>query len=276
MKNILIIGFGKAGSHLYYALKKVRKYKTDSFELRRFRKQVDDADIIFITAQDSKISIVVHDTLKLKLNFKNKFVYHVSGSLTSDELKGFQKAGAVTGSFHPVQTFESVTNKDKGRFKNIYIALEGLTKATKQGKEIAVALGAKSFVLSKKDKVLHHINCVFSSGFLVSHLSGLSEFRSNKKGHKIGFNNRSFFSIYRPLAEQTLANIANKGLKKSLTGPFERNDLATIKKHLIALKKTKLLNYYKELGTISAQIALNKKSIDRNAYNLIIKLLKKS
>lgn len=276
MKNILVIGFGKAGSHLYYALKKIRKYKTDRFDLRRFKKQVAEADVIFITAQDEKISIIVHDTLKLKLNFRNKFVYHVSGSLTSDELKGFQKKGAVTGSFHPVQTFDSVTKKDNGRFKNIYIALEGQQKAVTLGREIAKLFGAKSFVISKNDKVLHHINCVFSSGFLVSHLSNLQEVRGNNKGRKFGFYNHSFFGIYRPLVEQTLTNIASKGIEASLTGPFERNDLATIKKHLAALKKTKLLNYYREQGTISAQIALNKKSIDRNAYNIIIKLLNKS
>jgi predicted short-subunit dehydrogenase-like oxidoreductase (DUF2520 family) len=52
-----------------------------------------------------------------------------------------------------------------------------------------------------------------------------------------------------PIIAQTLQNIEQYGLKRSLSGPIPRGDIETIEKHLKALKKDKrLLKIYRELS----------------------------
>jgi predicted short-subunit dehydrogenase-like oxidoreductase (DUF2520 family) len=257
--NIVIIGYGKLGSHLFYALKKkgsvpvVIKSPKNKITASLIKK----ADIIFIAVQDSKIKSAAN-SLKI-FDLKNKYIYHTSGSLTSDELQELVKKGAVTGSFHPVQTFESMAKKDEERFNDIYTALEGSSKSIKKAAEISKLLGSKTVILTKRNKVYHHMCCVIASNFMAALMHHI-EVIGSKKIRKNGFNNLSFFNIYKPLAEQTLDNIAKKGAVKSLTGPIERNDIYTVTKHLESTDN-ELLPVYVLMGIETVKLSLKKKSL---------------
>jgi predicted short-subunit dehydrogenase-like oxidoreductase (DUF2520 family) len=286
MDKVIIIGYGKLGSHIYYALKKSRKVKitgtVKTVKSKLSPALVNNADIIFITTQDSKIKNVIKTLLHKSFNLKEKFIFHTSGSLTSDELSLFAGKGAFIGSFHPVQTFESPAKRDEGRFKNIYIAIEGSEKAVKKAGQIAGYLGSKKIVIPKKNKVYHHICCVIASNFMTTLMSQIDKIgvkmkggNSNKQIRKNGFNNLSFFNIYKPLASQTLENIAKKGAVKSLTGPFERNDLETIIKHLNTLGG-ELLPIYILMGIETVKLSLEKKSIMLKDAKDILKTFDKS
>src|SRR4030095_6485024 len=169
MDKVLIIGYGKLGSHLYYALKKTRRFKfkiVKNSPSKPNTSVVNNANIIFICTQDSKIKNAVKKLTAGQYLLKNKFICHTSGSLTSLELEKLSKKGAYIGSFHPVQTFEKKTGKDSGRFKDIYIAVEGNPKAVKKGFQIARLIKSKPFEISKDNKIYHHICCVIASNFL--------------------------------------------------------------------------------------------------------------
>lgn len=286
MNKVIIIGYGKLGSHLYYALRKSRKVKiTRTVKAANSKLSpvlINNSDIIFITTQDSKIKNVVKTLSHKSFDLKGKFIFHTSGSLTSDELSLLAGNGASLGSFHPVQTFESPAKKDEGRFKNIYIAIEGNEKAVKKAGQIAGYLGSKKIVISKENKVYHHICCVIASNFMTTLISQIDKIgiimkdgKSNKQIRKNGFNNLSFFNIYKPLASQTLENIAKKGAVKSLTGPFERNDLETIIKHLNTLG-SELLPIYILMGIETVKLSLEKKSITLKDAKDILKTFDKS
>ena len=182
------------------------------------------------------------------------------------------KKGADTGSFHPVQTFEKVINKYSRRFKGIYIALEGNLKAVKKGMQISKSIGAKPFVISKENKIYHHICCVFASNFLAVLMRQIEK-TGSKKIRINGFKNLSFFSIYKPLASQTLDNIAVKGAVKSLSGPVERNDLDTILHHIKALnnKHDDVLSIYLLMGIETVKLALEKKTLTPKEAKKILK-----
>lgn len=286
MESIVIIGFGKVGSHLYYALKKTGKYRLSRVDtrhsLRNSSSIINKAGIIFICVQDSSISSTAKKLAGIKKGFEGKIIFHTSGSMTSEELLPLNKREAFTASFHPVQTFEAETKKDRGRLSNIYIAIEGSKQAITKGKLLAKSLGAFPFIISKKDKVYHHICCVIASNFLTALIGNIGQIGA-KKIRINGFKNLSFFNIYKPLAVQTLKNIAAKGASKSLTGPVERNDLKTITKHIAALRSLPedLLSIYSLLGIETVKLALKKKSISPkeaktllNTFNKYIKINK--
>lgn len=287
----IIIGYGKLGSHLHHALKKAGKVK--SFTIIRSRKAtlspaaVKNSDIIFITTQDSKIKNAVKLLAQKQFELGGKFIYHTSGSLTSDELSPLAAKGAYTASLHPVQTFESPVKKDEGRFRGIYIAIEGAPAAVKKAAVLARSMKAHTLNLAKEDKVYHHICCVIASNFVTTLISQIEQVGKVMKldskaagrgitgGQKNGFNNHTFFNIYKPLASQTIENIAMRGAVKSLTGPFERNDLDTIIKHLGALGG-ELLPIYILMGIETVKLSLEKKSIKLKDASQILKTFDKS
>jgi predicted short-subunit dehydrogenase-like oxidoreductase (DUF2520 family) len=273
MENILIIGYGKLGSHLYYALKKSPQFKISGVIKNSLKKinpaLVNNSNIIFICTQDNKIPVVTKKLSDKSFSLKSKYVYHTSGSLNSDVLVSLGKKGANTGSFHPVQTFEAIAKKDLGRFKKKYIAVEGNKKAVKKAQYLARSIKAIPFEISKNNKVYHHICCVVASNYTAS-LMRVIEKIAAKKIRINGFKNFSFFNIYKPLAEQTLENIAKKGAAKSLTGPIERNDMETVTSHLKALTG-EFFPVYLLLGLETVKLALEKKSITFSDADKLLK-----
>lgn len=278
LQDILILGYGKLGSHLYHALKKSGKYnlsvvKKKSTGSKTFIELVKNSDIIFICVQDSLIEKTAAKIAGYNLDLKDKIVFHTSGALTSDVLIALNKAGASTASFHPVQTFADKTSSYSSLFSNIYTAIEGSEKAVKAGKKIAQSLGAIPYIIKKKDKALHHICCVMASNFL-SALASKIEDIPGKKIRINGFNQNRFLNIYIPLAKQTLENISAKGSQNALTGPVERNDKKTIEKHLqeLAVTDNNLLMFYILMGIETVKLALKKKSLNNSQAKQLYKL----
>ncbi len=278
MDKITIIGFGKLGSHLYYALKKSRKNISivRNSRYRYAKKDIKNSDIIFICTQDSKISSAVKKLSAASADLKGKFIFHTSGSMDSGELDPLKTLGAETASFHPVQTFEQKASKDEGRFRNIYIAAEGTKKAEQKAKLTAKKLGAKPLVVSKKNKVYHHLCCVMASNFLSTLIRQIEKTGSGKIRIN-GFKNPNFFNIYMPLALQSLKNASIKGAARSLSGPIERNDINTVSRHLEALKKgpEDVYSFYLLMGIETIKLALEKKSISSKDAKIFLNLFSK-
>lgn len=282
MENFLIIGYGKLGSHLRHSLKSryvdsgISVIKDKKASNAEYKKAVEKAAVIFICVQDSNISAVVKNIAGSKAKLKGKFIYHTSGALTSGEMDILTKSGAYCASFHPVQTFEKGTSKHAGRFEGIYIAIEGNKNAVKKAAVLARKLRSNPFTISRQNKIYHHICCVMASNYLTVlnskiEKTGFSKIKIN------GFNKLKFFSIYMPLAKQTLDNISLNGAAASLTGPVERNDIITIESHLKAIKSTGKdnLHYYILMGIETVKLALEKKSITKPNANRIYKLFSK-
>jgi predicted short-subunit dehydrogenase-like oxidoreductase (DUF2520 family) len=287
MNNAFIIGFGKLGSHLFYALKQTGLYKY-IYTKNSNREEINNSNlkasnVIFICTEDERIPFAVNEIADSHINLHNKLVFHTSGALKADILHLLKKKGAQIGSFHPVQTFEQVVKRYDKRFEGISIALEGDRNAVLRGGKIALALGSVPFRIRSKDKILHHICCVESSNYLVSHfklindISGkISAKSTNKKILKNGFNKRSFFDIYKPLILQTLLNVSKKGIRNSLTGPIERNDLKTINLHLKAIKESipEIMQQYVIMAIETVKLAVEKGSLNNKEAAVIRKLLK--
>ena len=66
-----------------------------------------------------------------------------------------------------------------------------------------------------------------------------------------------------PLIKGNIENIFNKGCKEALTGPVERNDIKTVKKHLEALNDNKIKQAYIETAKIIVDLA-EQKNPDRD------------
>ena len=229
----------------------------------------DKSHLVFVTTPDDVISEVVS---RIRWH-KGQNIAHCSGAHSTDILETSKKLGAITGCFHPLQTFASV-EKAIENLPGSTFGIEAEEPLLTTLKEMATALSCNWVILTAEDKVLYHTAAVFACNYLVTLVKLATDLWQD-----FGVPREQAIKALLPLLRGTLSNIETIGLPNCLTGPIARGDLGTIRKHLEALEKekTQLLSSYKQLGLQTIPIALEKGKIDsekaQELHNLLSRQL---
>lgn len=257
-KGITIIGTGAVGSALAFALDQ-QGFEIASLINRNPDKAKKIADeinvtnvfadissesvtgnIIFICVPDDEISGVVASLVKLQ--FRDRFVYHTSGIHDVDILRPL--IGNEIGSTHPIQPFSNV-NPDI--FRDIWVTLNGSEKAKKRAEEIFKVLGSKTLHVDSEMKARLHLAAVMISNYLVT--------LSKAADEVAGLTDPKLTDVMLPLLQQTVRNITEKDFAEALSGPIKRGDTGTIQKHLELIKHDQELTIlYKQLGKYTLKL----------------------
>ena len=209
-----------------------KKYRLD-FYASVISKIPVNQGIFFITVPDGQIPDVDGKLASLGLDFKKSLFIHTSGSETSSALKNLQKKGGITASFHIMQTFPSLKPTD---IRNSFAAIETKSRAAEKFLfDLAMTMDLKSFRITEEEKVFYHLAGVFTANFLNSNFSAAEKLLNNT-----AIGEGQHFNLFEPIITTTLSNIKNYGVAESLSGPVQRGDFLTIKKHIDALKKSKV------------------------------------
>jgi predicted short-subunit dehydrogenase-like oxidoreductase (DUF2520 family) len=192
------------------------------------------SEIVWLAISDSAIRECARSLSRLA-NWKGKVVLHSSGALSSKELETLKRRGAFVASAHPMMTF---VPGQAPKMSNVVWTVEGDPRATSAVREMVAALGGLSLTIEKKQKALYHAFAAFLSPLLLVYLEAAAEL-----GLASGIARRDLAPLMRPIMEQTLhnafANLGKKGeLGKAFSGPLIRGDVATIQRHLRALKSS--------------------------------------
>jgi predicted short-subunit dehydrogenase-like oxidoreductase (DUF2520 family) len=256
--NIAVIGAGKIAYSLVYALVKKnyrvkliisRSYNAAKFlagknSVKSYSDDLTNLDskikVVFISVPDGQIKIVADKIANLNINFRNTLFIHLSGTENVSKLNSLKKKGGFTASFHIMQTFPS---KRIVKIENCFASIQTENKfAEKYLLKLAENLKLKPFKLDPGDKAAYHLAGVFASNFLVGNMFDSDNIFEIEK-IKSSYNN---FDFLFPIISSTFDNIKKLGSSKALSGPVERGDLFTIKRHTYALKRqnrNKKLNY---------------------------------
>jgi predicted short-subunit dehydrogenase-like oxidoreductase (DUF2520 family) len=192
-----------------------------------------ESDIIFLTVPDNTIK-AVWDILKaipIPTLIQDKIICHCSGALSSKIFDGIENENCQAHgySFHP---FFAVSSKYES-YKEISRAcftLEGSEKYLQQLKKLFEQLGNPAYIIDEKQKTEYHAAAVFLSNHVIA-LAHTSE----KMLKKCGFDDEFIQTAFQTLFLGNCEKIAANGTVNALTGPVERNDLSTIRKHLECL-----------------------------------------
>jgi predicted short-subunit dehydrogenase-like oxidoreductase (DUF2520 family) len=158
-------------------------------------------------------------------------VFHTSGALTHRALQPLAEAGALTLSFHPLQTFTPDT--PPSAFEGIYCGVEaGSASAQAFGRAMAEALGARPLDLDAEAKPAYHLAATLASNGLVALLAMTDEVLT-----QAGLTEPSAASLMAPLVEQTWTHLQEGGPAGALTGPAARGDRDTIATHVETLRE---------------------------------------
>lgn len=247
--NIAVIGAGKIAYSLVHALVKKNykvkliisnnfnsaKHLAKKFHIKDYTNNLAQLDpqikVLFISVPDNQIKITSNKLARLKINFCNSLFIHLSGAENISVLNSLHIKGALTASFHIMQAFPS---KRIVKVENCYAAIETENKFAERFLfNIAENLKLRPFKLGTEEKSLYHLAGVFASNFIVGNIFNSKNIFDIRKSQN-NYNNLDFLL---PILKSTISNIKKLGNSKSLSGPIERGDLSTIKKHIKSLKK---------------------------------------
>lgn len=207
-------------------------------------KQLNPADVYLIATPDDSIELVSQQLAKQSLLSKATVVFHCSGLLSSECLDSLAQLGCYTASIHPLFSFSNVI-VDLDAFKGTYCAFEGHKLALEKLLPLFRAIDSHLFLIEKNNKALYHVASVFASNYLVT-LASMAEVCYKKAG----LSRQLAKILTQTLMAQTLNKIqCLDDASTALTGPLQRRDRSTLKKHLQVLKPfSDLAGAYKSLA----------------------------
>ena len=263
--NIGFIGAGKVGCTLgkyfsqdaetvvkgYYsrstAEEAARFTGSDCYETMKER--ISDCDMIFLTVPDGSIQ----DTWKRirEYDIRGKTVCHCSGAMSSqDAFSGIEEAEAFGYSVHPLFAVSDKYHAYR-ELPGVFFTLEGMESAgAREIRRILSALGNPYRTIEGKDKITYHCAAAMASN-LVCGLVG----QSIALMERCGFTEEEAVQALAPILIGNMSHIAEKGPAASLTGPIERNDIDTVRKHIACMADDSEQELYSLLSRRLVQMA---------------------
>lgn len=235
---------------------------TNTNQYTELEKLVEDSDVIFLTVTDGQIGNVWSQLKSSQIN--NKIVCHCSGALSSEIFSGIAEHNCFGYSIHPLF---AVSNKYESykELSNSYFTIEGSPEKLEVIQDIFAGLGNKVCVISKEDKVRYHAAAAMASNLVVGVINA-----SENLLKECGFDDISAHEALASIIIGNVEHIINDGTVGALTGPIERNDVTTVRKHLVTLEGNNK-EIYKAVSREIIEIAKLK---NKNNYSEMEELLK--
>lgn len=222
------------------------------------------SEIIFLTVPDGQIG-EVWKSIK-DLDIRGRIICHASGAMTSDIFSGITEAGAFGYSIHPMYAISSKT-KSYREMQKCFFTVEGDEEWGNEICHFIRLLGNDCVLLSTENKTKYHAAAVFASN-LVNGLYGSAV----SLLEDCGFENKQAERALVPLFMGNASHIAEDGPVAGLTGPIERNDVTTVKKHLNVLEKNEKYIY---TGVSRAVVTLAEQKYPDRDYSEMKNILSK-
>lgn len=229
------------------------------------------SDLLLISTPDDALKAVaarLADTIRRAGAGSGKaqrFALHTSGAVSSEVLAPLRALGFAVGSLHPlVSVADAAASQDP--FRGAHFCVEGDRAATRVAASLVKELGGLPFTISSEAKPLYHAAATVTSG----HVTALFDLATEML-QECGLTKRRARQILAPLLKSTAANLDAQSPAEALTGPFARGDVATIGKHLAAMKAKKMTeaaDLYVTLGLRAAKLAESTKRNRRSAKDI--------
>lgn len=239
----------------------------------------DQGSLVLISTPDDAIEPLARQLSKLlrRKPFEpgkgrariRRVVLHTSGALSSDILKPMRNAGFAIGSLHPLLSISDSHSGAKS-FKHAFFSIEGDPAALRVARALVRDLAGESFKIDSDRKALYHAAAVMAS----PHMTALFDVAVEMLG-SCGLSSTRARRVLLPLLASTVKNLHTHDATETLTGTFKRGDVATVRKHLAAIKGARLpaaLLAYIVLGQRSVSI-VKRRPPKRVEFDKIAKIL---
>lgn len=188
-----------------------------------------DTNLVWVAVPDDAIAAVAEE-MAGNQDWHGKTVFHSSGALTSEVLSPLREKGANVASVHPGMTF---VRQSMPRLRGVPFGVEGDAAAVRLTKQIIGDLEGTAHSIKAENKVLYHAFGTFASPMVVALMAALEQV-----GKAAGIKSSHLGTMAAPLLRQTISNYLEHGAAAAFSGPLVRGDVATVRRHLEALRET--------------------------------------
>jgi predicted short-subunit dehydrogenase-like oxidoreductase (DUF2520 family) len=211
----------------------------------------EGSDVTLIAVPDGEIEGVAR-ALKMP---RGGVAVHTCASLGAEALRPLRPAGAL----HPLRSFAD-PGKAAAAFPGTACAVDGDAAAMKILGPFVRAIGGTPLRVKAGRKALYHAGAVFASNDVVAALEA-----ALRLFEKAGVKRSAALGALANLCDGTLANVRAVGIPEALTGPIERGDVETVKRHVAAIVERipRLYGPYAALGGLAMEVAAAKGSLGR-------------
>lgn len=255
-RGVAVIGLGNWGTSLAAALNATGLLRERVHVWRSRSRAKLNARVLWLCVPDAAIARTAKWLVAERGGLSGQLVIHSSGALDRSVLAAADRAGARTGSVHPMMSFPT---RRIVPLKSVRFAVEaGDVTTRKELFALVKHLSGTPFRINGEGKAMYHAAAMFGSPLLVATLAA----GVRALGHA-GVVEKDALALLAPMAAATVANIQKKGLAQSFSGPLSRGDATTIKLHRKALSGHPLeAQVYESLAQLAAH---DLPSADRSA-----------
>jgi predicted short-subunit dehydrogenase-like oxidoreductase (DUF2520 family) len=246
-RSVAVIGLGNWGSSLAAALDAAGLLAARVHARRRNARVGLDAKTLWLCVPDAAIAETAKWLAAERGDLHGQVVLHSSGALDRKVLAAAERAGARTGSVHPMMSFPT---RRVVALKGTRFGVEAGDAATQRELfGLVRRLGGRPFTIDGKGKAMYHAGAMFGSPMLVATLAA-----GVRAMHEAGISEKEALALLGPMAAATVANVEKRGLARSFSGPLARGDAATVKLHREALAGHPLVAHvYDGLARLAAK-----------------------
>jgi predicted short-subunit dehydrogenase-like oxidoreductase (DUF2520 family) len=210
------------------------------------------SEMVLITTRDDQIQPAAENLCRQKAFDHRHLVGHMSGAHPSLILAQAEKLGAAVFSLHPLQAFAR-EDKAVADLADTWFSLDGTDPRIDQVADLLEKIGNPFFRILPENKRLYHLSACIISNYLVTLLqTGMTALEQS------GIPPKEGLTAMLPLIQGTIANVAEMGPAKALTGPIARGDATTVRHHLEALEEQQLIDlkaFYAYFGLKTLELA---------------------
>jgi len=219
----------------------------------------EQADLIFITTQDSFLEEVAQELASFKIRKSGQTLIHCSGSLRAMSLCKDNSLDVGYLSLHPMQAFAGI-DSTLDLIRGTHFGIEGNNQESEMlGDFLVKLLGGVPHRIDPARKTLYHAGAVVASNYLVS-----LAYLSVKLLEKAGIKREDALESLLPLMVGSFHNLEEKGFAEALTGPIARGDTKVVESHLREIPE-QYRQAYKCLGLLALELVKEKKQLQQGS-----------
>ena len=212
---------------------------------------VSASDAVFLTVPDSAIK-ETYSALPKEL-LCGRQICHCSGAMSVMEtFPNIAEYGAKGTSIHPLFPISSKYDSFKELGK-AFFCIEGSDEFIGVWDELLRKMGNGTKMISSENKAQYNAACAISSN-LVCALAA----ESLSLMEKCGFSQTEALKAFQPLVMSHIKRILAVGPVEALSGPVERNDVGTIRKHIECMESDTDKSMYKAVSMKLIDVAQQK------------------
>lgn len=212
---------------------------------------ISASDAVFLTVPDSDITEIYNSLPKELLSGRQ--ICHCSGAMSAEEaFTNVAEYSAKGTSIHPLFPISSKTESYR-ELHNAFFCIEG--DCAKEWSAVLSGMGNSTRIIPSDIKSRYHAACSVASNLVCGLMAESAELLE-----QCGFTEEEALSALEPLAMSNMKRIFTVGPTAALTGPVERNDVSTVKKHIACINGGNDSDIYRAVSKKLTEMARSRHS----------------